>query len=203
MSTSNELRSDDQLVLQDDPNFLPDFDLMPVDLDRLDLDMAMAEDSQRSTLSPHSSQLSGIGFGSQQDIGGLIIPPSASSFLGGPVSGFGGFSVRGDSGAGTRVDQHGFLDDDLGFAIDDDGNLRMSEAPTRQPRAPAARSERMGFEQVSSGVRHEHGEGLVVDDMVSDLHSLGSARADVMAARPGRQRRLHASSRRLCLRPRG
>ena len=36
-------------MLQDDPHYLPDFDLMPLDLDRLDLDMTTtADDSQLS-----------------------------------------------------------------------------------------------------------------------------------------------------------
>lgn len=114
-------RSADNLVLQDDPNFLPDFDLMPVDLDRLDFNATSGEESQR-TLSPHDSQISL----SQHYAGDLIIPPSASSFLGGPVGGFGGLSVRGDSGAGRRFEPAGFLDDDLGISIEPDGTMLMS-----------------------------------------------------------------------------
>ena len=156
-------------MLQDDPNFLPDFDLMPLDLDRLDFDMTTTEDSQRSTLSPHSSQLTGVGIGSQRDIGGLIIPASASSLIGGPVGGVGGFSVRGDSGAGARAGVGGLFDDDLGLAIDDDGNLRMDDAPPRQPRAPFPRGERTDFGSASSRVRREHDEAQLGRDIVSKL----------------------------------
>ena len=156
----------DQLMLQDDPNFLPDFDLMPIDLGRLDFDMTTTDDSQRSTLSPHSSQLTGGGIGSQQDIGGLVIPPSASSLLGGPLGGGGDFSVRGDSLARTRLDARGGLDDDLGLLIDDDGNIFQGEAPSRQAPGPSVRGERTEFGSASSRVRREHEEGRLVRDMV-------------------------------------
>lgn len=153
-------------MLQVDPNFLPDFDLMPINLERMDFDMTTTEDSQRSTLSPHSSQLTGVGIGSQQDIGGIMIPPSASSLIGGPVGGFGSFGVRGDSGAGTRVDGGGFLDDDIGLTIDGDGNLVMSDMPVRQPRAPGVRGERADYGSASSGVRRDHGQGQAGHDIV-------------------------------------
>ena len=37
------LTRSDQLVLQDDPNFLPDFNLLPQDLDRMDLEFGLLE----------------------------------------------------------------------------------------------------------------------------------------------------------------
>lgn len=127
-------------MLQDDPNFLPELDLAPLDLDMMDIDAMAMGASQGSTLSPHNSQLAGVGIGSPEDVGGLIIPPSASSSLGSSVGGGQrGFSVRGDSGAGSRMGHPGLLDDDLGLVIDDDGNLRMTDAPPRQPLAPFAR----------------------------------------------------------------
>ncbi|KAK3706655.1 R8 protein [Vermiconidia calcicola] len=165
---TNVYTSSDQLMLQDDPNFNPDLDLMPMDLDRLDFDMATTDDSHRSTLSPHSSQLTGVGIGSQHDIGGLIIPPSASSFIGGPVGGMAGLSVRGDSGAGARAGQGGFLDDDLGLEIDFDGNLRMSDAAPRQLRVPSARTERVDLGSAGGSARmpSEREEGQFVGDML-------------------------------------
>lgn len=170
-------------MLQDDPNYLPDFDLMPLDLDRLDFDMTTTEDSQRSTLSPHNSQQTEIGIGSQHDIGGLIIPQSASSLLGGPVGGIGGFSIRRDSGAGARVDIGG-LDDDLGLAIDDDGNLRIVDEPVRQSGLPSVRGERIEFGSASSRVRREHEEGQLGRDIVSALSHLMSAFTNVYIVRP-------------------
>ncbi|KAK5128697.1 hypothetical protein LTR85_000030 [Meristemomyces frigidus] len=142
----------DQLLLQDDPNFLPDFDLMPIDLEQLNFDLSTtAEHSQRSNLSPHSSQLT---------VGSLQIPGQSSSLMGGPVGGFGGgFSVRGDSGAGARFDNGGFLDEDLGITVEPDGTMRFSDAPQRQPAAPSGRVDRTDLGSVSSRVRHEHEGG--------------------------------------------
>lgn len=135
------LDSADQLILQDDPNFLPGLELLPLDLDNLD------QQSQQSGsfLSSHSSQLTTA---PQQEIGGLIFPGSASSFAGGPVGG--GLSVRGDSGAGTRLgseffqqEPEGLLEDDLGLTIGEDGNIDFNDAaPARQARAPSGRVDR-------------------------------------------------------------
>ncbi len=146
-------------MLQDDPNFFPDFDLVPLDLDRMDLDITTPGESQGSTLSPHNSQLAGAGIGSLEDAGGLIIPQS-SSLYGGPVGGMGGFSMRGDSGAGSRLERPGFFEDDLGLLIDDDGNLQMTDAPPRQPKAPLPRSERTDQGAGGSGIgfRAESGQ---------------------------------------------
>ncbi|KAK4550788.1 hypothetical protein LTR36_000368 [Oleoguttula mirabilis] len=148
----------DQLLLQDDPNFLPDFDLMPIDLEQLNFDLSTAaEESQRSTLSPHSSQLT---------VGSLQIPGQSSSVIGGPVGGFGGgFSVRGDSGAGARFDNGGFLDDDLGITVEPDGTMRFSDAPRRQPAAPSGRVDRTDLGSVSSRVRDEHEGGQLGQEM--------------------------------------
>ena len=139
-------------MLQDDPNFLPDFDLVPLDLDRMDFDITTTGGSQGSTLSPHNSQLAGVGIGSPEDVGGIIIPPSASSLYGGPVGGMGGFGVRGDFGAGSRVERPAFLDDDLGLLIDEDGNLQMTDAPPRQPKGPLPRGESTGLAAGGSAV---------------------------------------------------
>lgn len=120
----------DQLILHDDPNFLPDFDLMPMDLDQLNIDIStMLEESQRSTLSPHSSQRS---IGSQEVIGGLQIPGQSSSFVSGPVGSLGGsFGTRGYIDSGQKIDNRGFLDDDLGIIVDPDGTLHFDDAPNR------------------------------------------------------------------------
>lgn len=145
---------------------------MPLDLDRLDFDMTTTEDSQRSTLSPHSSQMT---IGSHHSIGGLVIPQSASSFVGGPVGGLGGLSVRGDSGAGVRSglfqprEHEGFLEDDLNMVIDEDGNIRMDDAPVCQPRGPSERADRtdLGSEAARARVRREHEHGRLASDIVS------------------------------------
>jgi len=143
--------SAEQLVLEDDPNFLPELDLVPMDLDQLDTEVTTPANSGRSTLAPHDSQIT---IGSQQ-IGGLIIPGrSASSMIGGSVSGYGGFSsVRGDSAAGMRRDTGGLLDDDeVGITIMPDGSMQMSD-----PAIPT-----VGGEQ-NDPVRREEDPGLERD----------------------------------------
>lgn len=139
--------------------------------------MTITEDSQRSSIfSPRNSQRDGSIIGSQQSVGGLLIPPSTSSLLGGPVGGAGGFSIRGDSGAGTRIgsgyfqqnEPEGLLDDDLGLTVDADGNVHMEDRPIRQPRGPSTRVDRTdaGSEPASARVRREHDEGQGAEDMV-------------------------------------
>lgn len=144
-------------MLQDDPNFFPGIDLVPFDLESMGLDISTTGGSQGSALSPHNSQLAGTGIGSPDDIGGLIIPPDDSSLIGGPVGGVAGFSMRGDSVAGSRIERQAFLDDDLGLSIDEDGNLQMMDAPPLQPKAPHVKR------GPTSGGRAGSGLGLVFD----------------------------------------
>ena len=131
-------------MLEDDPNFNLDVDLAQLDLDAVDFDMGAFGGSQGSALSPHNSQLPDAGIGSPEDVGGLIVPPSASSF-GGTVGGAGKISVRGDSGAGSRAKRPGFLDDDLGLIIDEEGNVQMIDMAPRQPGGPSVIGESTGY----------------------------------------------------------
>ncbi|OQN96453.1 hypothetical protein B0A48_17509 [Cryoendolithus antarcticus] len=161
----------DQLVLQDDPNFLPELDLLALNFDA---QMAGMGDSQRSTLSPRSSQLTAP----FADIGGILIPQSDSSFAGGPVGGGRAFSVLGDSGAGSRTgsgaphEPEGLLEDDLGMVIDEEGNVTMVEdMPAQQSEAPVRSVERISALSVggSGGTRPQQstpaqGEGQPDDD---------------------------------------
>ncbi|USW48449.1 Putative rad21/Rec8-like protein [Septoria linicola] len=126
----------DQLELQDDPNFTLDFDLMP------DPDMLIAnlnEDTQVFSQSPAGDR--SLTNASQQSIGGLMIPTSNNSFVGGPVSGFDLFSVRGDSGPGTGKVPAQLLDeDDLGLDLGLDMDMPDVESSvnpsTRRSRGP-------------------------------------------------------------------
>lgn len=151
-------------MLQDDPNFLPDLDFAPMDIDQLDFDTMDTEISQRSTLSPRSSQQVGSQIDLQQDVGGLIIPQSASSFIGGPVGGFGGgLSIRGSAGRG--MDGGVLLDDDLGLMVGDDGAL-LDELPVRQPTATPSRGERTDVSGVSPKARSQQGGDQGAQDLV-------------------------------------
>lgn len=114
--------------------------------------------------------------------GGLMEPPSASSLVGGPVGAGYAYSVRGDSGAGTRIgsgmfqqdEPQGLLEDDLGMQIDADGNFVLDEnlpaMDTRQPRQPSGRVDRTDVlsDGASARVRAEHAGGRNVADLVSD-----------------------------------
>ena len=108
-------------------------------------------------------------------------PPSASSLVGGPVGAGYAYSVRGGSGAGTRIgsgffqqdEPQGLLEDDLGMQIDADGNFVIDEdlpaMDTRQPRAPSGRVYRTDIpsDSASARVRAEHAGGQHVADFVS------------------------------------
>lgn len=148
--------STEQLVMQDDPNFLPDVGLAPMEMKRMDFETTTAEDSQRSTLSPHSSQQVASRVGSQQDIGGLAVPQSASSFVGGPAGGFGGLSVHGSAQGGNEDVM--LFDDDLGLIVGDDGAL-MEDLALRQGTAVPSRGARTEVSGVSSKLRRDETVG--------------------------------------------
>jgi hypothetical protein len=166
-------------MLEDDPNFIPELDLLQVNLEMPDLITDLDSLQESSQITPEVSQHS---HGLVQDLGGaLMMPPSASPFPGGPVGGGRISSVRGDSGAGSRVgtgffqqdEAHGLLEDDLGMQIDADGNFVLDEdmptAPIRQPRAPSGPVDRTDLpsESASARVGAEHAGGQQVSDFVS------------------------------------
>ncbi|KAF1916980.1 Rec8 like protein-domain-containing protein [Ampelomyces quisqualis] len=170
----------EQLVLEDDPSFLPDLALPPpellteLDLD-LNLDITRSGDSQ--SLTP---------FGSQQSytsshagaLGGLVLPTSSPD----PP---GSFRIQGDNEAGSPgnlapVDD-GFDYGDPGFSFDENGEL-FEASPTQNLAAtPAARSGTAMHSDAaaSAKVRKEHEEGrmggaqLPGDGMDVDLPILG------------------------------
>lgn len=125
-------------VLQDDPAFMPGLDLMNMDLDdlnfgQLNIDSTTLHEDLQSSLSPQSSQMTNA---SQHSIGGLMLPPSASSFAGGPVGGSDLFGLRANSESGTNVQPARMLEDDL-FIVGDDGTMNFDDVPVRQSSAGA------------------------------------------------------------------
>ncbi|CAI6339149.1 unnamed protein product [Periconia digitata] len=156
----------EQLILQDDPSFLPEFAAPPAELlAQLNIGLPIdppfhVGDSQ--SLTP---------FGSQQDpstpeppIGGLILPPSSSN---GAFDGPGvvGFSSVGRASGGLP-DNEGFDDaiSDPGFTFDEDGNLIDLIDPASHVNVAAQGDVREATMQsdgrASSRVRQEHEEGL-------------------------------------------
>ena len=134
-----------------------------MDLDRMDVDTTTAAGSQRSTLSPRSSQKTMSQGGSQQDFGGVVIPQSASSFMGGPAGGFGGLSAGGSVQGG--MPDVGLFDDDLGLLVGEDGAL-FDDMPVRQTTAVPSRGTRTDVSGVSSKARREGDEALQGQDQV-------------------------------------
>jgi hypothetical protein len=166
-------------MLEDDPNFMLELDLLQVNLEMPDLVTDLDSLQESSQITPEGPEGSQRSYGLDQNM--AVMPPSASSFPGGPVGGGRKSSVRGDSGAGSRIgagffqqdEAHGILEDDLGMQIDADGNLVLDEdmpaAPVRQPRAPSGPVDRTDLpsESASARVRAEHAGGQQVSDFVS------------------------------------
>ena len=135
-----------QLVLQDDPGFVPDFQL---DLDVSALDISSTESSRHSSLlsrqslaSSHSSHHSADG-----SLSGIIIPSSG----GGSMIDLGGGQISSDHGSSLQQERmRRLLDDDgeaynfdPGFSFDESGNLINDEPPEGQadvqvPNSPRA-----------------------------------------------------------------
>ncbi|KAH9845878.1 ubiquitin c-terminal hydrolase [Teratosphaeria destructans] len=159
----------DQLVLPDDPNFLPDFDLIPMELDQLDLDVisggALAAESQSSILSPHNSQAT---------FNSINIPPGPPSYLiGGPAGRGGSLGIRGDSGSGHRASTRLPLEDE-GILVDAEGEISIDEASSasRQAVAPQGPVERMQPGSASS-IGQVYVGGLAGGDAVEQQYDDG------------------------------
>lgn len=161
---TNRICSPDQLVLEDDPAFLPDFPGLDINLAALDI--STSESSRRSSiLSPHSlrSSLSSHK-DSDESMLGLIIPTSDT----GGVGDFGGFDLAGDDRASVRPSPRlrSLLEDeeegfnlDPGFTIDADGNVVLTGQDQPQP-TPVAGGARIRSESAASAqVRQELEEG--------------------------------------------
>lgn len=131
----------------------------------MNVELSAMEASQHSTLSPHESRAVGLNNTSPQNMCDLMIPNSASSFVGGLDI----FGMRGDSGAGSRMGHKTSLDDALGLEIDEDGNLVMSGAPSQQyDRVPASRKSGAGEESVGRSMQSQHAHKPIGQDkMVS------------------------------------
>jgi hypothetical protein len=113
-------------MLEDDPNFLPELDLLQVNLEMSDLVTDLDSLRESSQITPEGPEASQRSYRLDQNLAGaLVMPPSASSFPDGPVGGGRKSSVRGDSGAGSRIgagffqqdEAHGLLEDDLGMQM--------------------------------------------------------------------------------------
>lgn len=143
------------------------------------------EDTQVFSQSPAGDR--SLTNASQQSIGGLMIPTSNNSFVGGPVGGFDLFSVHGDSGPGTTKVPAQLLDeDDLGLDLGLDMDMPDVESSVnpsiRQPRGPTGIVDRT--ESVNAGDRfasEQPGQPMVKAHIrLSFIHMLTHDSSDKM-----------------------
>ena len=128
--------SPDQLVLQDDPAFLPDLVFPGLDIDLSSLDISTNDSSRRSSiLSPHSqrSSLSSHPEANESMLG-LVIPTSDT----GGAGDIGGFMLPAENVSSAQRsaqlrrlydDEDEGFDLDPGFSFDADGNLIEERTP--------------------------------------------------------------------------
>lgn len=169
IDTDRTLRPE-QLLLEDDPSFLPDLALAPFDFDLSTFEASLTAESPLTSLSPHTpTTSSGTAFGGP--VGGLVIPTSDT----GAVGDIGGFIVPGDDGLGAAAapgDDEGFLPE-ADFSFDAEGNLLDFSVAGAAPRPSVpgtGAAAGIGVVTAASArVRAEHAAGVAAGVPVS-LH---------------------------------
>jgi meiotic recombination protein REC8 len=159
----------EQLVLQDDPSFLPNFALPPPELLLADLDPEHNFDITRSgdsqSLTPFGSQHSRSS-SHAGTLGGLVLPTSSPDPLG-------GFQLQGDN---DITEPGGFFGADNGldlgepdFTFDENGEFVEALAVQNAVETPAARSGAAMHSDAgaSAKVRKEHEDGRMGGTQVS------------------------------------
>jgi meiotic recombination protein REC8 len=159
----------EQLMIQDDPAFLPENALPALDFDFSNLDISQKGDSQRSSQSMLSvRQRSGSVSSHAGSVLGLDIP--SSSGIAGyqlPVYPFGESSAhKGFGGPGRDLfgEEALVMQDDMIFDFDDNGELRdIPESEREARRAGSGHPQgRLGSDSAASArVRKEHEEGRI------------------------------------------
>ena len=157
----------EQLMIQDDPAFLPDLGLPGLDIDLSGLDIS--DDSSRlSSILSQRSQVSSVSSGHEPEDSmlGPVIP--SSTFGGSGI--IGGFQLHSDAGNSARASLavgH-LLDNDEnfnispGFSFDDDGN--MHESSLMHESGNLIGNVRAGIDTAAGArVRQEVTEGMRMD----------------------------------------
>ncbi|KAL9116800.1 MAG: hypothetical protein Q9187_006671, partial [Circinaria calcarea] len=176
----------DQLVLQDDPGFLPDFSLPDLDLQLDALGTSTQASSKDASILSAQSHPSSQSSYKDESLPGLVIPTSDI----GNVGGLGGFQIQGSDRdslqrAGLRdnlLEEEGGFFPDVDFGFDAEGNLvdlnTEQQAPetVNRPTAPGLGSDSAARAQV----RQEHQEGLQAGQYgMGDAMDLDSALRDM------------------------
>ncbi|KAL8848930.1 MAG: hypothetical protein Q9221_006088 [Calogaya cf. arnoldii] len=160
----------DQLVLEDDPAFVPDMVLPGLDFDLANLDLSTDASSKRSSILSTQSHRSSISshHSNEESMLDLVIPSSSD----GGVGGLGGFIVPSSDRASVRPsaaagDLSREAEDDFnldpGFIFDNDGNLIPTgdDAVPLQPDPMQPVTGRIRSDSgVSTHVRRELEEGM-------------------------------------------
>jgi meiotic recombination protein REC8 len=157
----------EQLVLQDDPSFLPDFALPPPEL-LADLDLAIPlvtpQSGESQSLTPFGSQV--VPGTPRGLIAGLVLPSSSSRDLG-------DFGLAGDNEPSSVRGSGLFVGEDLlapladpDFAFDDDGNILVNGANPITPKV-SGRAAVQSDAETSVSVRQRREEQQTGDVEVS------------------------------------
>ena len=153
----------DQLVLQDDPAFLPDFELLDLDHDLSLFEESTQGSSQRSSIISGRSHQSSMSSNTDTEpaMVALVIPSSSSGHAGG-IGGFALPESEGSRGANIINEEEGFFPD-VDFNFDAEGNLielgEVQQSPVGKP--DTARARVRSDSGASALVRQEHQEGLL------------------------------------------
>ena len=154
----------DQLVLQDDPAFLPDIDLPSLDLDLSLFENSTQGSSYRTSIifaSSHQSSVSSNKDG-EDSVLGLLIPTSDS----GNAGGIEGFQLAKSGSNATEID-HGIRDvfpeergffPDVDFNFDTEGNMIELEAPQALQSVNPVPRDRSDSE-TNTQLHHDHDDG--------------------------------------------
>lgn len=159
----------DQLIIQDDPAFIPELAMPGLDIDLSALDISTDDSSRRSSLLSPLSQRTSLSSTQQSDesLLGLVIP-STGTGGGGSI---GGFVLPGEDRSSAQrasrlrsildQEEEGF-DLDPGFTFDDQGDIVFPDARAQTHPGSATRPvSRLGSDSAASArVRQEIDEGL-------------------------------------------
>lgn len=141
------LRSPDQLILMDDPAFLPESALPALDFDLSNFELRLADDSQRSSQSMMSIYGRSPSNSTSHAVGSLHLPSSSTQagahqlpledpFIGAPAQRLFGSAER------NLLDDEGdYFQDDMIFEFDANGEMRDIDVNDREARRAASASQ--------------------------------------------------------------
>jgi meiotic recombination protein REC8 len=174
--SKTDVFSPDQLILMDDPAFLPDQALPALDFDFAN--MELGGDSRRSSQSMLSIRGRSDSVASSHSAG-INLPSSSTHFgnyqlplLDDPFQASSGQKAFGGTGRSIFDDEGDLFQDDMTFEFDPDGMMRDIDVGEREARRAGSVFPRLGSDGAAARVRKEHedaGQGLTVIDDGGDF----------------------------------